>query len=78
MKLYLVERKRGVPGVKYTVDQTYGVVVRARDPQEARRLASGYAMDEGKDAWLKSKYSTCRTINTFGRATVILVDQMAV
>lgn len=55
-------------------DKTFGMVVRAKDEQEARALAARSCAYEGEDAWLDSQFSTCVELPKKGESGVILVD----
>ena len=59
---------------KPAYDKAYGFMVRAKDAGEARRLASDQAGDEGRDAWLSEKYSTCVELQKSGPASVLMRD----
>lgn len=55
-------------------DKVYGFVVRAETEKEARKLASNLCGDEGEDAWLSDKFSTCEELTTAGNPRVIMID----
>ena len=50
----------------------FGFVVRAMHEDEARTLSAKQAGDEGPDAWLSSRLSSCIELNSDGRSEVIL------
>ena len=55
-------------------DKMFGVVVRAPTREEARRLASKEAGDEGAAAWTDSSESTCEELAPEGPEGVIIKD----
>jgi hypothetical protein len=55
-------------------DRVFGIVVRAKDEAAARWLASSRAGDEGPEAWLLSKHSTCVELRAEGPEEVIMED----
>jgi hypothetical protein len=50
----------------------FGFVVRALHEDEARTLSAKQAGDEGPDAWLSSRLSTCVELKDDGHSKVIL------
>lgn len=44
-------------------DQTYKVLVIAKNEEKARELATRVAGDEGKNAWANPKLSACKEID---------------
>jgi hypothetical protein len=50
----------------------FGFVVRALHEDEARTLSAKQAGDEGPDAWLSSRLSSCVELNGDGRSGVVL------
>ena len=67
MQLFLLKR---VNGIDY--DECDGFVVRAKDENAARILASANAGGEGSDIWMSDTFSTCSAINGRGVAGIIL------
>jgi hypothetical protein len=55
-------------------DCMFGFVVRARDEEAARRLASSKAGDEGPEAWLAPESSTCVELMADGPEGVVMED----
>ena len=45
-------------------DKAFGFVVRAETAEGARRIAAEKCGDEGEDAWLNAKYSTCTVLES--------------
>ena len=70
LRLYALDRSTTTSGY----DEAFGFVVRAISAREARRLASEQAGDEGADAWLDSKKSTCEILRDRGKVGVIIRD----
>jgi hypothetical protein len=50
----------------------FGFVVQALHEEEARALSAKQAGDEGPDAWLSSRLSTCVEVNGNGHSGVVL------
>jgi len=74
MKLWLLRPIEGVEDWTPWYDKAFGHVVRAEDETEARELAAREQGNEGEDAWLNSKKSTCVELNTDGEAGHIIQD----
>lgn len=55
-------------------DKAFGFVVRAKDEETARKLASEKCGDEKANAWLDAKYSTCDELTSNGEAKVVIRD----
>ena len=60
-------------------DKCFGIVVRAENELQARRLAASKAGDESSDCkdgnpWLYAKYSKCEIIEQNGDSEIILID----
>lgn len=55
-------------------DVVRSMVVRAFDEQEARKLASEKAMDEGAYMWLEANHSHCEELTSAGDSQVVCVD----
>lgn len=55
-------------------DKCFGFIIRAKTKPEARKIASENAGDEGKNAWLDGKYSTCEELKIEGKADLIMKD----
>lgn len=70
MKLWQLKLK----GFKNSYDVTNGLVVRAKTPQKARKLASKECGDEGPDSWLSPNFSSCRRLKVDGPEGVIFTD----
>jgi len=58
-------------------DCSYGVVVRAKDEQQARLLAASVAGDEGTNTWLDPELTSCSPLKATGPAGVVLQDFLA-
>jgi len=67
----------GVTVRRWTWDCSNGFVVRASTEQEARSLAVTEAGDEGADAWLDAKLTSCVVVNAKGPSEIVLRDFMA-
>jgi hypothetical protein len=50
----------------------FGFVVRARSEDAARNLSASKCGDEGPDAWLSSKSSTCVELQADGPEEVVM------
>ncbi len=61
----------------WTWDCAYGFVVRAKDEEEARSLASKMCGDEGRETWLDAKMTSCQRLEARGQAEVVLRDFVA-
>jgi hypothetical protein len=55
-------------------DKTFGFVVRAENQAAARLLASEYPGDEGTEAWLDPRNSTCEELAAKGNPEVVMKD----
>jgi len=55
-------------------DKAFGFVVRAETEEHARALAAEGAGDEGPDAWMYSKFSTCERLPDGGVAEIVMHD----
>ena len=55
-------------------DKCFGVIVRASSKKRAREIAADNCGDEGKDAWLDPKYSTCVKLTHKGEEGLIMED----
>jgi hypothetical protein len=62
------------PWSPWVENRTFGFVVRAQTDDAARELAATHAGDEGPDAWLLSKYSTCAELTGDGPAEVVIAE----
>lgn len=73
MRLFLLER---VDSVGH--DEASGFVVRARSAREARELVSDECVvgpgDEGREAWLDPRRTSCRALREGGKVQIILRD----
>ncbi len=76
MKLWLLEARSGLSKGDNpwagTYDMAYGFVIRAKTEAQARNLCR--PGDEGKDAWLLSKYSSCEELKAEGMPGEVLQD----
>jgi hypothetical protein len=77
MKLWILEPRRGLGkecpwGHGY--DKAHGFVVREETEKDARLTAANYCGDEGEQAWLDEKYSTCEELTGEGPPEVIIRD----
>lgn len=68
--IYLLTRTTRAP----SYDVVRSMVVRAFDEQEARKLASEKAMDEGAYIWLEANHSHCEELTEAGDSQVVCVD----
>jgi len=72
MKLFLLELNKDLQDW----DCNLGFVIRAADEEEARKMISEdiekTSGDEGKDAWLDPKSSSCQEILRNGEKAIIL------
>jgi hypothetical protein len=65
------------PWAPWVENRTWGFVVRARTDDAAIELAAPHAGDEGPDAWLLSKYSTCVELTGDGPAAVSMAEYIS-
>lgn len=72
MKLYLLERIRGIPGLSDR-DVMVRVLVRAPDARTSRRIANDHALDEGL-IWTDASLASVREIKAGGNPGVIIAD----
>lgn len=70
-KLYILEP---VKDWKPWYDKLFGVIVRARTEKQARKMASKYAGDEGKEVWLDADKTTCTLLLNEGDVEVIMTN----
>lgn len=68
--IYLLTRTTKAP----SYDVVNSMVVRAFDEQEARKLASEKAMDEGSYIWLEANHSYCEELTSVGESQVVCLD----
>jgi hypothetical protein len=75
MKIWLLRPIDGssAPWLQY-FDCMFGFVVRAESEDKARSLAASKCGDEGPDAWLSGRNSTCVELLADGPAEVIMED----
>lgn len=75
-KLYILKNKQGIEDGPWEpwYDKTFGFVVRAKNTNEARKIAAENAADEGANAWELSKYSTCKELSVKGKSEMIITD----
>ena len=57
-----------------TYDCAFGFVIRARNPSEARSIASDLCGDEGRDLWLDPAESECVHLTAKGDVGLIIRD----
>lgn len=74
MKLWILRPIKGKKDWKPWHHKAFGHVVRAEDETEARERASIYHGDEGQDAWINNKKSTCIELTAEGEARHIIRD----
>jgi len=73
-KLYILRPVRGHELWEPWYDKCFGVVVRAKDVHEARKIASHAHGDEGMGAWLSKESSTCKELKAAGKSEEIIKD----
>lgn len=61
----------------WTWDCSYGFVIRAQTEQIARSQAADEAGDEGSEAWLSPKFTSCEELSAEGEPGVVLKDFLA-
>jgi len=59
---------------RWTWDCAYGFVVRAMTEDDARKHAMREAGDEGDDAWLDDKLTSCQELSADGEPGIVLKD----
>lgn len=74
MKLYILKPKFPPKKWEPWYDKAFGFVVRAECETDARIIASKQAGDEGADAWISSKHSSCFELTHEGSAEIIMRD----
>jgi len=78
MKLYRLRanyKNKGSKGYNpFDYDCYHGFLVRANNEDEARRVASESAFDEGAEAWLDSNLSYCDELSLDGPLEILLSD----
>jgi hypothetical protein len=82
MKLWILKpidekkmmEQKGLIIKRWTWDCAWGFVVRAKDEQDARRKAADDAGDEGCDAWLDAKLTSCMNLTNNGESGIIIRD----
>jgi hypothetical protein len=72
MKLWLLVIKKETPGY---MDIMARCVVRAKNEQKARELASKVAMDEGLETWIDPTFSSCEQLTAAGKEKIIIQDR---
>lgn len=74
-KLYILKPKENLENSPWEpwYDKAFGFVVRAKDSNEARKIASENAGGEHSGAW-GSKYSTCKELSVKGKSELIIRD----
>lgn len=68
MKLWHLKRLVDVE----ELDEIHEIVVRAKSPKAARKLAAGASIDEGPEVWLDIKQSSCEMLKKDGKPGVIV------
>lgn len=71
MALFILEDKDDLT----SWDSNVGFIIRAKDEEEARKIANSTRGDEkkiSKDFWLDEKYSSCKRLKTTGKSEIIL------
>lgn len=76
MKLWLLKRRKGLcasesPWIP-SYDKAKGFIIRAESCGAARSMASARAIDEGSEAWLDKRFSTCEEITEEGDFGILL------
>jgi len=66
MKLFLLKAIDGAKEFEPWFDKAFTHVVRARNEEKARILASTECGDEGKDVWLDDKITSCEILTAKG------------
>ena len=56
-------------------EKCFGMIVRARNAEYARELASREALEEGTDVWLDASLTRCEILRTDGDEKVIITDE---
>lgn len=71
MKLYILKLNEAEAGP----DVTREILVRAPNAAAARKLASATKHgDEGQEAWVSTKRTSCRQVSQNGKPGVLMVD----
>jgi len=73
MKLYLLKPKN-LRLWRHYYDMYHGGVVRASSAKRARAFMASLARDEGYNAWLDPRNSTCTILKPEGREGIVLLD----
>src|SRR5262245_9478100 len=73
MRLWMLRPLNSAPWLAYC-DCMFGFVVRAGTEEAARSLAASSCGDEGPDAWLSGRTSTCVELKADGPAAVIMEE----
>lgn len=74
MKLWILQGSVEVAAFDPWYDKAFGFVVRAESKDEARRIASEEAGDEGAAAWLDPAQTTCAMLEDAGDPGILLRD----
>ena len=74
MKLFLLKAIHGCKEFNPWYDKSFGHVVRAVSEFKARELASIESMDEGYNAWLDNKVTSCEVLTAKGEEEHIIGD----
>jgi len=72
--IYVVEARPNVKDWDNPYDKVFGVVVRAKNSKEARKLAAGNAGDEGEEVWIDTKKTACRRLDPEGPSTIVMTE----
>lgn len=78
MKLYILKLGEHTTAWTPWYDKCFGMTIRAKDEDTARRLANSSGGPENNDGiapWLDPKQSTCTVINGKGTEEVLLKDE---
>jgi hypothetical protein len=62
MKIYILKPKSGNKRWSPYYDKVFSFVICAASVKDARSMAAEAHADEGADAWLNSKYTTCEVL----------------
>jgi len=75
MKLFILRANEDQAIWDPWYDKTFGMIVRAADESSARKLAATKPGDEGEQAWLNTKNSTCEELIAEGEETILMQDR---
>jgi hypothetical protein len=77
MDLWLIQKKDLGMEAPWGYDCYYAHVIRAESENDARRIASTVACDEGPSVWLDPSMTTCKPLTSTGEPVIILSDFLA-